>query len=243
VASPPGRFRLPASPDDQPDDDMETKMFDESRRRRAVRRVRPGDGRPLKRFRWWQQLNRALFYLPLTLDDGRQAVYAVDVSHTERAMSEDGKGKADLYLDGRHHAESRLPAAFPVPGGLIEVAATQFGLKRCHYVTDQGTERQLVPDERSAEGRRARLERERPALSRWIGFASLVLLGVPALLLIPQLVEVVFDIPPVAERFGTFTSPVDLPLWLNIALGLGAATASTERAMRLRYSWLDAVAE
>jgi len=218
-------------------------MFDDSRRRRALRRVKPGDGRPLQPFRWWQMLSRSLFYLPLTLDDGTRSVYAVDVSHTQRAMSEDGKGKAGLYLDGRQQAESSLPATFSVPGGVIEVAATAFGLKRCHYVTDQGLEHQLVPDEHSAEGRRARLDRERPALSRQVGLASLVLLVVSGLLGLPQIVEVAFAIPPVAEQFGTFTSPVDLPVWFNIALGLGAVTASTERALRLRYSWLDIVAD
>ncbi|QUX26659.1 hypothetical protein KGD83_14730 [Nocardiopsis akebiae] len=213
-------------------------MFEERRRRRAVRRVGPGNGRALKPFRWWQLTSRALFYLALGDADGRRTVYAVHVDHTQRFFSEDGKGRADLYLDGRHHAESRLPAVFPVRGGVIEVAATAFGLRRCHYVTDEGTEHRLVPDPRSGEGRRARLEREHPALSRWIGVLSLLLLVVPAVLLVPQLVEVAFELPPVAERFGTFTSPVDLPVWLNTALSLGAAAASTERALRLRYNWL-----
>ena len=213
-------------------------MFKESRRRRVAQRVKPGNGRALKRFRWWQPLSRALFYLPLTNDEGRQVTYAIDVSYVQRAMTDDGKGKAHLYLDGRHHAESRLPAVFPVEGGVIEVVATSFGLKRCHYVTDQGAEYQLVPDESSAEGRRARLDREHPVLSRWVALVSLILLVIPALLLIPQLVEVAFELPPVAERFGTFTSPVHLPGWLNFALGFGAVAASTERALRLRYNWL-----
>lgn len=213
-------------------------MFEERRRRRGVRRVGPGNGRALKPFRWWQLTSRALFYLALGDADGRRTVYAVHVDHTQRFFSEDGKGRADLYLDGRHHAESRLPAVFPVRGGVIEVAATAFGLRRCHYVTDEGTEHQLVPDPRSGEGRRARLEREHPVLSRWIGVLSLLLLVVPAVLLVPQLVEVAFELPPVAERFGTFTSPVHLPVWLNTALALGAAAASTERALRLRYNWL-----
>ncbi|MCK9868978.1 hypothetical protein MRI28_04810 [Nocardiopsis dassonvillei] len=213
-------------------------MFEERRRRRAVRRVGPGNGRALKPFRWWQLTSRALFYLALGDADGRRTVYAVHVDHTQRFFSEDGKGRADLYLDGRHHAESRLPAVFPVRGGVIEVAATAFGLRRCHYVTDEGTEHQLVPDPRSGEGRRARLERAHPVLSRWIGVLSLLLLVVPAVLLVPQLVEVAFELPPVAERFGTFTSPVHLPVWLNTALALGAAAASTERALRLRYNWL-----
>ncbi|WP_047870613.1 hypothetical protein [Nocardiopsis sp. RV163] len=213
-------------------------MFKERRRRGAVRRVVPGNGRALKPFRWWQMTSRALFYLALCDAEGRRTVYAVQVSHTQRFFSEDGKGRADLYLDGRHHAESRLPAVFPVRGGVVEVAATAFGLRRCHYVTDEGTEHQLVPDPRSGEGRRARLEREHPVLSRWIGGLSLLLLVVPAVLLVPQLVEVAFELPPVAERFGTFTSPVHLPAWLNTGLALGAAAASTERALRLRYNWL-----
>ncbi|GAA4934866.1 hypothetical protein GCM10023224_14390 [Streptomonospora halophila] len=219
-------------------------MFKEWRRRRAAQRVKPGNGRPLKPFRWWQPMSRALFYLPLRSGDGGRVVYAVDVNHVQRLFTEDGKGKAHLYLDGRHHAESRLPAAFPVQGGTIEVAPTAFGLKRCHYITAAGAEHQLVPDQRSGEGRRARLERERPVLSRWIGFCSLVLLAIPLALLIPQLAEVVFRLPPVTQRFGTFTSPVSLPVWLNVTLALGAAAASVERALRLRYNWfLDSAAQ
>lgn len=218
-------------------------MFKDWRRRRAALRVKPGNGRSLKPYRWWQPTSRSLFYLPLKNADGRRVVYAVDTNHVKRLFSEEGKGEAHLYLDGRHHAESELPAAFPVEGGVIEVAATDFGLKRCHYVTAEGADYRLAPDRRSGEGRRARLDRERPALSRWIGVLSLALLVIPALLLIPQLVEMAFQLPPVAERFGTFTSPVQLPLWLNVTLGLGAAMASVERALRLRYSWLDSAAQ
>ncbi|MFI6886851.1 hypothetical protein [Streptosporangium canum] len=213
-------------------------MFEERRRRRAIQRVQPGNGRPLKRFRWWQPLTRALFYLPLHTDDGRQLVYAVDVNHVRRFFSEDGKGKAHLYLDGRHHAESAMPAVFPVQGGTIDVAVTAFGLRRCHYVTTEWSEHQLIPDRRSGEGRRAYLDRERPALSRLISFVSLILLVISLLLLIPQLIEVAFKFPPVFERFGNFTSPVRLPVWLNITLALGAAAAAWERALRLRYNWL-----
>ncbi|WP_067965951.1 hypothetical protein [Nocardiopsis trehalosi] len=213
-------------------------MFEEWRRHRAARRITPGNGRALRPFRWWQPFSRVLFYLPLPDGDGRQVVYAVDVRYAQRFFSEDGKGRAHLYRDGRHHAESPLPAAFPVPGGTIDVALSAFGLKRCHYVTAGGAEHRLLPDRRSAEGRRARLEREHPVLSGAIGLCSLILLVVPALLLVPQLIETATLVPPVAERFGTFTSPVQLPVWLNIGLALGAAAASTERALRLRYNWL-----
>ncbi len=53
-----------------------------------------------------------------------------------------------------------------------------------------------------------------------------------------ELVDVVGRTPPVADRSGGFASPVQLPLWLAITLGLGAVVASTERALRLRYHWL-----
>ncbi len=170
------------------------------------------------------------------LDFGRQ-VYTVDVRHRRRFFSEDGKGTADLYLDGRHHAESKLPAAFPVPDGTIEVADSPFGLKRCHYVTERGEEHRLTPDRASAEGRREHFARTHPALSRTVAITSVLLLMISVLLLVPQLTEVAFKLPPVAEHFGTFVSPVALPAWLNTLLSVGAVLASIERALRLRHSW------
>ncbi|GAB2997999.1 hypothetical protein GCM10023080_074950 [Streptomyces pseudoechinosporeus] len=211
-------------------------MLKEWRHRRAVQRVKPGDGRPLKRFRWWQMLTRALFHLRLMNDDGRQTVYAVDVRHQNQS---EGYVKAHLYLDGRHHAESKVPAVFPVQGGTVEVRTSGFGLKRCHYVTAEGAEHQLVPDPASAEGRRARLDRSHPALSRCIGFLSVIVLVIGLVLLILQLAEQVTRAPEgVAQYVGTFTSPIDLPAWGNTVVGLVTVAASTERALRLRYSRL-----
>nr|BFF18299.1 hypothetical protein GCM10025730_18200 [Promicromonospora thailandica] len=120
--------------------------------RRAARRVKPGDGHPLKPFRWWQLLSRALLHLELVRADGGGVTYTVDVHYLQGMSADDSDGRADLYVDGRHRAASRLPAAFPVEGGTIEVVATTFGLRRCHYVTDAGTAHQLVPDPASAEG-------------------------------------------------------------------------------------------
>lgn len=211
-------------------------MIKEYRRRRAARRVRPGDGRPLKRFRWWQLPFRALFHLRLPGEDGGHTAYAVDIRHWQNHTS-DGL-KAHLYRDGRQHALSRLPAAFPVPGGTVEVRMSAFGIRRCHYVPDEGPEHQLVPDPRSAEGRRARLDREHPALGRAIGLLSLCVLVGALAILVPQLAEQLTASEGIARHTGTFTSPVDLPKWGNIALGLATAAASTERALRLRYSLL-----
>ncbi|MGP4076318.1 hypothetical protein [Halobacillus sp. K22] len=213
-------------------------MFKKISRYKAARRVKAGNGLPLKRFRWWQPFSRALFYLTLTNDAGQKKVFAVEVSYWQQFFSDDGKGKAHLYLDGKHYAESKLPAEFAVAGGRIKVASTVFGLKRCHFVTDEGTVHQLIPDESSAEGRRARLDREHPTLSRCIGFISLMMLIVPIVLAIPQIIEAATQVPLIAQRFGTFNSPITLPVWINVGLGFCAVAGSVERATRLKWNAL-----
>src|ERR1041384_8270141 len=155
-------------------------------RYRAAKRVKPGTGRGGQPFRWWQPFSRSLYSVALRHDDGRQVAYVVDVHHRWRFMANDGKGTAELYPDGRHHAESKLPARFPIPAGTIEVPESPFGLKRCHYVSAAGEEHQLIPDRTSAEGRRAHLARRHPALSRAISVTSVLLLLISVLLLIPQ---------------------------------------------------------
>lgn len=208
-------------------------MFRNERRRRAVARARPGDGHELARYRWWQPFSRSLFHLDLAGADGSVHRWSVDVGH---AGDENGDVLAKLYLDGRNRSVSTLPAAFEVPGGVIEVATSGYGLKRCHFVPDAGPERQLVPDEHSAEGRRAALARRSPGTSRVIGAVSVVVLLVALVLGVPQVVADITQIPWVAERVGTFVSPIRLPGWANVGLVVGALVASTERALRLRHS-------
>ncbi|NOV95516.1 hypothetical protein [Isoptericola halotolerans] len=210
-------------------------MFSDGRRRRAARKVKPGAGHPLPRFRWWQPFSRALLHLHLDGEGGQLHTWSVDV---KLWGDSNGEVLAHLYRDGHHHASSKLPAAFPVPGGTVEVAASGYGLRRCHYVADDGTERQLVPDPASAEGRRARLERDHPAADQALGAVSLAVLLVALVLGLPQIAEEITRIPPVAEHVGTFTSPIQLPAWLNVGLFMAALLASTERALRLRYHWL-----
>ncbi|GAB3475007.1 hypothetical protein [Nocardiopsis coralliicola] len=211
-------------------------MFTRARRRRAIRRIQPGDGRPLRRFRWWQLITgRSLFSLAPEPAAGRLGTYTVDVRHLGDAKH--GEPAADLYLDGRRHASALLPAVFPVEGGEIEVAMGGFGVRRCHFATGGG-DYPLTPDPRSGEGRRARFDRSHPAASRLIGAASWVLLAIGVVANLLEAAVPLSQIPPVAERFGTFTPPFDLPLWLTIALGAGAALGGAERALRLRYHWL-----
>lgn len=207
---------------------------------RAARRVKPGDGRPLPRFRWWQLLSRSLLTLPLRTPDGGMVTYAVDVRHL--GDRDDGAVRARLYADGALTAHSTLPARFPVPGGHVEVAAGSFGLRRCHHVPADGPARQLTPHPASAEGRRAALQRTRPGLSGLVGAVATLLVLVGLAVAVPQLVETISQIPPVADALGTFESPVRLPTAANVAVGVAAVVGSTERALRLRAGWLDDLA-
>lgn len=210
-------------------------VWSEGKRKRAAKRVKPGDGRRLQRFRWWQPFTRSLFHLRRPDEDGQVRTWSVDV----RLWGDsDGEVRAKLYLDGRQHSLSKLPAAFRLPGGVLEVDASNYGLKRCHFVSDHGEVEQLLPDPRSAEGWRERLERERPGWGRGLGVISVAVLIVALVLGLPQIVEQISSIPPVAERVGMFDSPVALPAWFNIGLTVAALLASTERALRLRYHWL-----
>lgn len=204
--------------------------------RRLERRVKPGDGKPLKPFRWWQMTRRSLLSVALPAGGGHSATYTVEVRHGGDA--ETGVVRARLYRDGFCEAESKLPARFPVPGGNIEVRRSEVGMRRCHFVADDGSERRLVPDPRSGEGRRMNFAREHPGASALIGAVSVVLLLIGVGLNLLQAAQPISEIPVIAESLGTFESPVRLPIWLNITLGLGAAFGAVERGMRMRYHWL-----
>ncbi|MEU4690560.1 hypothetical protein [Actinoplanes sp. NPDC023714] len=198
----------------------------------AAKRVRAGDGRPLERFRWWQLLTgRKLFWLQVN-----GTVYAVDVRVNGGQAGDDGM--VHLYVDGRHEARSRMPAAIPVDGGVVEVAMSSVGLKRARYVTAGGDVYGLMPDPGSAIGRRLRFDRDHRTLSRWIAAFSVVALVAGAGLNLVQLLEPILGVPPIVERFGRFESPIDLPVWVNVALGAAAAAGAVERSLRLRYHWL-----
>lgn len=77
------------------------------------RRLKPGDGRELRQSHWWQPF-RSLFWLQLPGADGPARLYAVDVRHWARLGN--SRIRAHLFTDGRHLAESKLPAVSPVDG-------------------------------------------------------------------------------------------------------------------------------
>jgi hypothetical protein len=172
--------------------------------------------------------------LSIALDVGdRQVMHTIEVKHGGDAES--GVVRAALYLDGRLHAQSRVPARFPVTRGHIEVRTSQLGLRRCHFVAYDGTERRLTPDPRSAEGRRMRIAREHPVASALIGAISVLMLLTGVGLNMLEVTQPVSEIPVIASACGSFESPLNLPVWLNVALGFGAAVGAMERATRMRY--------
>lgn len=209
-------------------------------RRRAARRLRAGDGEPIPRFRWWQTLSRSVLSVALREPDGTVSTYTVDV----RLMGDrdDGAVRARLYRDGALSLHSTVPASFPVPGGHIQVVVGTYGLQRCSYVQDDGAESRLTPHPATAEGRRARLQVTHPRLSTLVGVVSTVVVLVGICVAVPQLVETISQAPPIADALGVFESPVRLSPAANVALGIAVVAASTERAMRLRSSWLDSLA-
>lgn len=210
------------------------------RNRRAARRVRPGAGEPLPPFRWWQLFTRSLLTLTLRAPDGTVSTYAVDVR--QAGDLDDGEVRARLYLDGSLLALSKLPARFSVPGGHIEVAVGSFGLRRCHYVRFDTSEVQLAPDPDSAEGRGAHLQRTRPGVSRLVGLVSTAFVVVGLGVTVPQLIDTISQIPPLADSIGSFESPVRVSLTINVPIAIAAVIGSTERALRMRSNWLDDLA-
>lgn len=199
---------------------------------RRSKKIKPGDGHPLQPFRWWQLLGRSLFYAPLQTDEGAPLTYAVSVDYF------DWDEQADVYLNGKHHARAALPAAVPVEGGTIEIATTMYGLKRMHFVDDAGNARVLQPDAGSAEGFRAKLAHRKPALSRAIGVAAIVILVVSLPIGLLQIVEFFSHTDMGQNLMDPFTSPVNLPEWASTPLVVLGVAAALERALTLRNHWL-----
>ncbi|TDD52716.1 hypothetical protein [Saccharopolyspora elongata] len=211
-------------------------MFKRYRRRWQLAKVKPGDGSTLQEYRIWQLFSRSLFVLELPHHSGSSHVFEVDVRHM--ADSTTKKSPAALYRDGVQVYRANLPVAFPVPGGVIEVATSQYGLKRMHYVTEDGGEHTLRPHPRSQEGLRARFDHRFPRTSAFIGAAAIAILLTGLAVSLSLAVEGLTRIPVIAQHTGTFTSPIHLPQWAKIALPVAGAIAATERALRLRKTWL-----
>ena len=126
---------------------------------------------------------------------------------------------------------------FPVPGGAIEVAVSQFGVKRMHFIGDDGTDQLLRPDPRSPEGLRARFDGRFPRASALVAGVSVAVLLVGLAHTLAVVAQQIARVPPVAERIGTVALPV-LSGWPAIALTVAGALCAVERSHALRSHWL-----
>lgn len=208
------------------------RFFKNKHRQRKMKKVKNGDGHALKPFRFYEVFHRSLFYIKLQENDGESHIYAVHVNLMDENYT------IDLYRDGKHYARVTDPAFFPVPGGVIEVATTSYGLKRIHYVTEDGQEHVLSPDRLSAEGLRMRFDARFPKISSIIGKLAIVTLLISIILGLPQLISLISQLPIIEERWGSFESPITLPAWLNTTVFIAGIIAAIERALTLKNHWL-----
>jgi hypothetical protein len=215
---------------------LEETVFTEYRRRWQLSRAKPGDGSRLPDYRLWQLFSRSLFSVDLADGTGGRHVFEVDVRHGRDSSS--SKRPAALYRDGVQVQAGNLPVAFPVPGGVIEVAVSQFGVKRMHLVGDDGREHVLHPHPRSAEGLRARFDRRFPRTSAVIGAVGLVVLLVGLAFALSAAAEQITRVEAVAAYVGTFVPPVRLPGWAAFPLAVAGVLAAVDRALRLRSTWM-----
>lgn len=189
------------------------------------KRPKPGDGRALRSFRRTSVLTRTRFELRPDA-----TLFTVDVDQSEET--------ADLYRDRVQVATSALPARFPVDGGVIEVSASLYGMRRVHLVRPDGSEQRLEPARGTLEHGRAVLGRRHPGVSRTLAAAAVTVLVVDLVLFAPQALEFVSHLDLWPDILPVFDSPISLPAWANIALTVAGVLAGTERALTFRHNRL-----
>ncbi|MBY6414837.1 hypothetical protein HQ346_24985 [Rhodococcus sp. BP-252] len=190
----------------------------------------PTPAKRLSPFRPWQVLNRYLYTLERPSSAGVPILYTVEVD----SLSEDDT--VQLYENGYLATTNDLPASIEIDGGTIEVAVSLYGVTRVDFVSDDGTGRRLAPVPGTLEYRRRRFDRRHPRLSRAIGWAAIAILVVNLVLAASFALEIATKVPMVAEQFGTFVSPIQLPAWANTTLVVAGILAATERVLTLRHN-------
>lgn len=200
--------------------------------RRRMGKVKDGDGSAMKPYRFWQFLYRTIFHINIENQYGDSDRYTVDIDLYGPDLLQ---GRANLFKNNKEIAKSTIPAQFPIGDGYIDVQATDYGLKRIHYV-EGNMERQLTPDPRTAEGFRANLAFRHPKLSRTIDILSITILVIGILVLIPSLIETISG----WEITGgfEFTSPLHLPGWFEGMMLVLTILAAIERALSIKNHWL-----
>ena len=202
------------------------------KRRLKMKKVKEGDGHTLKEYRLWNIFTRSLFHIEITNDQNEKTDYAISCKYFAE------EPKADLYRNGIHIAYSKLPAAFVVENGVIEIEKGGYGINRIRYDSDKEETFSVYPDKRSIRGLRMRLHKRFPKISSLIGMIAILILLTSIALSAPQLIEKITEIPWVSENIGTFKLPIAFSLQVNIWIWVAGAVAGVERTLMLRNHWL-----
>ncbi|MDN8592871.1 hypothetical protein B2I21_18125 [Chryseobacterium mucoviscidosis] len=201
--------------------------------RKKLKKVKAGDGHLLKKYRFWSIFTHSLFHIEITNHSSRNTTsYAIKSKYFAE------EPRVDLYRENKHIAYSKLPAAFPVENGVIEITNNSTGINGIHYVSASEDTFSLSPDRRSIRGFRMWVHRRFPILSAFIGMIAIMILLISTALTIPQFLENISAIPWVSENIGAFESPIQLSIWTYFTIGIAAAIAGTERALMLKNHWL-----
>lgn len=189
--------------------------------------VKAGDGRAFKQLHWWEIMTRSVFYLQINSDQ-----YAVEVYFFRF------EDNIMVYKNGEQVSMGTESMKYQAGDGLIEIALSDYGVKRMHYVREASQDEMLIPDKQSAEGLRYKFGHKFPRVSKWMGVIAIAVLLVSVVLWIPQIVELLAGWDILERYIGGFQSPVNLSGWLNMALVVLSVLAITERTLTIKYHWL-----
>lgn len=202
------------------------------KRRRRMKKVKPGDGHLLKKYQFWHIITHSLFHITITNKDNEKTHYALKARYFVNDPS------VDLYHNQKHVAYSKLPATLPVKDGIIEVKNGKAGINSINYIPEKQATFSVYPDKRSIRGWRMWVHKRFPLFSAIIAKIAMVILLMSLVLSLPQLLESLSEIPWVAENIGTFKSPFTFSFWMNVLFGFAGSFALMERALMLRSHWL-----
>ena len=148
-----------------------------------------------------------------------------------------------LYRDGFLVQRRYNPGTFKLEdGSRIKVSLSWFGIKHAYLQLD-GEKHSMRPIPGSTEYKRLRWTAKNPKTARIMGAVSWLTLVAAAIVGIPQLVEMISHIDPIADAGYAVTSPLQLSPLVNTIIGVGAVAGAVERGTRMKNSWLDSWAE
>lgn len=118
-------------------------------------------------------------------------------------------------------------------GSVVEVKLSTYGTRHAR-LRHLGVLHDFTPVAGSSEAWRDHMHEKHPVASRAVGAVSWTVLAVAAILLIPQLWQVLAEF---VDALDPDAVPyVDLPPWANTGLTVAGVMAGIERALRRRYN-------